>query len=136
LGLRADDVQLREMRSAHVALAQAAIRRLRAALDLQHAEHEMRYTQRLIEDYERRIGRHCGRSAEEAMRIAPEFETEISLRRLGIAAERRELRRLRREALISDEVIRDLLHDLDLREVGLDSVARQPSAASARAAEA
>lgn len=136
LGLRADDHQLREMRSAHVALAQAAIRRLRAALDLQHAEHEMRYTQRLIGDYERRIGRHCGRSAEEAMRIAPEFETEISLRRLGIAAERRELRRLRREALISDEVIRDLLHDLDLREVGLDSVARQPSAASARAAEA
>lgn len=125
-GLAMDLPQARqgaEEAMARTAAAEAAIRRIETIVaqpldDDQAAAFRAEGSMRLLDVYRRRLqyGDQSGENTDDMRRLA---DVESELRLHGLAAERNELYRLRRERAIDDDLHRHLVREVDLMEASL-----------------
>lgn len=111
--------QEREAR-ARIAAANAAIRAIERTLhDLSHGRRDADlYAQvgaRIMERYRERIDGHS-KTGDEALQVRKADEVERELRLAGLRAERDVLYRMGRTRVLSDEMVRRLVRELDLLE--------------------
>jgi len=113
-----DDILEREAQTARMAMAEAAIKLLR---DMSTAEipDERRYLSRLIEEYERRLLRYAYPDTEKGQLARTYIKRDSSIRLKALAAERKELHRLRQGGIINDETLRTIQTDIDYLEASL-----------------
>jgi len=115
LGLRRDGAASQEERAARLALAQAAMGRLRQRLAGLARPEEIAFARRLIADYEARMTRHSANGSRRAV-LDGVAATERELRQAAIAAERAELHGLRDSQVINEETLRTLEAEIDHAE--------------------
>jgi CPA1 family monovalent cation:H+ antiporter len=116
LGIAGDGIAEREERAARIAVAQAAIERIR-----QHAPnspHEQALVAQLIASYERKI-QHLATEEKDRENIDTQLKAERALRLNALSAERQELFRLHRNKTINEEVLRAIQREIDYVESSL-----------------
>ena len=124
LGVSDGGAAEREHRAARVAVAHAAIRRLRSHLDHQEDPADRDFTLALIRKYERRV-QAVGEEEEGAERNATlRFEAERGILLRALAAERAELHALRDTRRINEQTLFAVQYELDLREASVTVSAR------------
>jgi len=113
--LRRDGAASQEERAARLALAQAAMGRLRQRLAGLARPEEIAFARRLIADYEARMTRHSANGSRREV-LDGVAETERDLRQAAIAAERAELHGLRDSQVINEDTLRTLEAEIDHAE--------------------
>jgi len=115
LGIRGDGVAAREARAARIAIAQAAIDALERGMPRLDAAHETEYAGRLIEKYRSRLQHHSANAARRSQLDAV-HDSQRQIGRAAIRAQRDELRQMREQDVINDEVMRELESEIDVEE--------------------
>ncbi len=114
--VQADDIVERETQAARVATTEAAIKSLMEMSTAELPEEQRYFLLRLIEEYERRLLHHAYPDTEKGQMARTHLERESSVRLRALAAERKELHRLRQDGVINDETLRTIQLDIDYAE--------------------
>jgi len=125
LGLRRDGAASQEERAARLALAQAAMGRLRQRLPGLARPEEIAFARRLIADYEARMTRHSANGSRREV-LDGVAATERNLRQSALAAERAELHGLRDSQVINEDTLRTLEAEIDHAEALVAGPASAP----------
>jgi monovalent cation/hydrogen antiporter len=115
LNISGDGIAEREEHEARIAVAQAAIERIRAHTGPLSSPHEQAFALHLIASYERSV-EHLLAEEDARADVATELKVENNIRLIALAAAREELARLHRTRAINEEVLRTVEREIDYRE--------------------
>ena len=115
LHISGDGIAEREERQARIAVAQAAIDRIRTHAGPLSSPHEQGFALHLIASYERGVA-HLLADEDDCADVATELKVENNIRLIALLAAREELARLHRTRAINEEVLRTVQREIDYRE--------------------
>ena len=117
--VQADDLVERETQAARVAITEAALKSMRNISTAELPEDQRYFLSRLIDEYERRLLHYAYPDTAQGQKAGTRLEHESSMRLGALAAERKELHRLRQDGVINDETLRTIQLDIDYVEASL-----------------
>lgn len=117
--VQADDIVERETRIARIATTEAAIKSLMEIPTADLPEEQGYFLLRLREEYERRLLHYAHPDTSQGQKARTRLECESSIRLKALAAERKELHRLRHTGIINDETLRAIQIEIDYAESSL-----------------
>lgn len=118
LNIPGDGSAEREEQMARIAVARAAIERIRQHVIPESSPHEQAYAAELIAWYERRI-QHIEADEKDRENIQTQLKVERNLRLNALSAEREALLRLHRNRAINEETLRAIQREIDHLESAL-----------------
>ena len=117
--VQADDITERETQTARVATTEAAIKSMMDMSTAELPEEQRYFLLQLIDEYERRLLHYAHPDTSQGQMAGTRLECESSIRLRALAAERKELHKLRQGGVINDETLRIIQIDIDYAEASL-----------------